>query len=158
MSFVKRWCFTLNNYTDEDKKRVKEICTTETCVFAIVGLEIGQNGTKHMQGFIHFRMRKTFKSLQKLLPGAHLEVAKGSDEENLVYCKKEDHILLEVGMPQEKNSSHHSLLDAYNLVELVVNGADLCDLLDSSEIFKIAYGKHQRLVDSLIHKKKLKNV
>ena len=122
-------------------------------MFAVIGLEVGQNGTRHMQGFVHFRNRKTFKSLKTILPGAHIEIAQGTDVENQNYCKKENNVLLEIGLPQEKHNSQHSLIDAYNLVELVVNGEDLCDLVDECDRFKLAYGRHQRFVDSLINKK-----
>ncbi len=153
MSYAKRWCFTLNNYTEEDKNRVKEFFNIETCVFAIVGLEIGQNGTPHLQGFIHLRNRKTFQSVKNMIPGAHIELAKGTDEQNEKYCKKDNDILLEIGSPAVTKDSHHSLLDAYTLVDLLVDGQDLFQLLDSSEKFQIAYGKHFRFVDSLVNKK-----
>ena len=153
MSYAKRWCFTLNNYTDEDVNHIKEVFHSQNCVFAVVGIEIGENGTPHLQGFVHLRNKKTFKSLKLILPSAHIELARGTDVENQNYCKKDNNVLLEIGLPAVSQETNHSLLDAYNLVDKVVNGEDLCDLLDSSEIFKIAYGKHQRLVDTLIHKK-----
>ena len=153
MSYAKRWCFTLNNYTEEDKKRVREAFTHEKCVFAVVGEEVGENGNEHLQGFVHFRMRKTFASVKKLIPGAHIEVARGTDEQNQVYCKKEENVLLEIGLPAEKNQSHHSLLDAYKMIDLLVDGADLFELLDSDEKYQIAYGKHYKFIDSLVNKK-----
>ncbi len=143
----------MNNYTEEDENLVKETFNNESCVFAVIGLEVGENGTKHMQGFLHFRTRRTFKSIKSILPAAHIEIARGTDIENQNYCKKENNVLLEIGVPAVTKDSQHSLLDAYHLVELVVNGQDLCDLLHSNDKFKIAYGKHQRFVDSLINKR-----
>ena len=153
MTFAKRWCFTLNNYTDEDINRVKETFNHESCVFAVIGLEVAQSGTEHMQGFVHFRNRRTFKSLKSILPGAHIEIARGTDVENQNYCKKENNILLEIGQPAVSTQTHHSLLDAYELVKLVVSGEDLCDVIDDCDRYKVAYAKHQRFVDSLITKK-----
>lgn len=153
MSYAKRWCFTLNNYSDDDIKRVKEICTTDTCVFAIVGLEVGQSGNQHMQGFIHFRVKKTFVAVKKLFPNAHIELAQGTDNQNLKYCSKENNILLNIGHPAENKSSHHSLLDAYSMVNLIVEGANLFDLLDSEERYQIAYGKHYKFIDSLVNRR-----
>lgn len=158
MSFAKRWCFTLNNYTDEDINCVREAFNNENCVFAVVGIEVGENGTPHLQGFIHLRNKKTFRSLKSILPSAHIELARGTDVENQLYCKKENNVLFEIGFPAQSQETNHSLLDAYMLVDLVVNGEDLCDLLDSSDRYKIAYGKHQRLVDSLITKKNKKRL
>lgn len=158
MAYAKRWCFTLNNYTDDDLTRVKDFLTPETCVFAIVGKEVGDSGTRHLQGFIHFRARKTFVSVHKALPGAHLEVSKGTDIENQVYCKKGGDVFVEVGVPAHKNEVNSSFVDAYRLADLVADGGDLCELVDSSDELKIAYAKHQRLVDSLIHKRRKKSM
>lgn len=133
---------------------MQDFLTDKNCVFAVVGEEVGEKGTPHLQGFLHLRTKRTFNVLHQKLPGAHIEVAKGTDLDNLYYCKKGGKVLLEVGVPPTKSHSHHSLLDGYKLAELVADGADLTDLLDSSDEFKMAYGKHQRLVDTMITRKR----
>ncbi len=159
MSLAKRWCFTLNNYTEEDKRRVEDLLTEQVCVFAVVGLEVGSvAATEHMQGFVHFRSRKTFRAMQKLLPGAHLEVARASDVENLEYCSKGGRVLLKVGTPASKTETNHSYLDAHRLAQLVVEGGDLCHLISSCDEYKAAYAKHQRFVDTMVAKKQKKTM
>lgn len=41
-NYYKRWCFTVNNYTDEDVKKICEFLTADNCQYAIVGEEIGE--------------------------------------------------------------------------------------------------------------------
>lgn len=43
----------------------------------------------HLQGYLYFKSARTFVSLQKKLPGVHLEIAKGPPSANLKYCTKE---------------------------------------------------------------------
>lgn len=55
----------------------------------VVGKEVGESGTAHLQGFIKFKEMKRLSAVKKLLPRAHWEAAKGSDQQNLDYCSKE---------------------------------------------------------------------
>lgn len=81
----RRWCFTLNNYTEED-------CVTLSTLEVksiVVGKEKGESGTEHLQGFVKFNQPKKLSGVKKILPRAHWEIAKGSDSQNLDYCSKE---------------------------------------------------------------------
>lgn len=44
----------------------------------------------HIQGYVHFKKKKAFKTVQALFTGAHLEAAAGTPAENKAYCTKED--------------------------------------------------------------------
>lgn len=49
---VKRFCFTLNNYNDDDLEKLKEYAQ-QWCQFAIIGKEIAPTtGTPHLQGYM----------------------------------------------------------------------------------------------------------
>lgn len=82
----RKWCFTVNNYTDEDLDQISSLNTQ----YLIYGRERGEEGTDHIQGFAIFRNAVTFSSLKSKLPRAHIEITKGSTEENIRYCTKED--------------------------------------------------------------------
>lgn len=100
MSRGVKWCFTLNNYTPEEELAIRNI----VCAYMIVGHEVGENGTPHLQGFIHFGVsnRKTFKTVKNLIgERAHIELAKGSIQSNIEYCKK-DGDYFEIGHPPEE--------------------------------------------------------
>jgi hypothetical protein len=55
----------------------------------IVGTEKGAEGTEHLQCYIAFVNNVRFNTFKKLVPRAHIEIAKGSSEENRVYCSKD---------------------------------------------------------------------
>lgn len=79
------WCFTLNNPTEAEVKDVQEV----VCKYVIYGEEIGEAGTPHLQGFVVFNKVQRLSGVKGLIPRAHWEVAKGSAEQNIVYCSKD---------------------------------------------------------------------
>lgn len=81
----RKWCFTLNNYSEEEVETVKEI----DCRYMVFGKEEGECGTPHLQGFIYFNCVKRMPGLKKLIPRAHFEQARGSVDQNVEYCSKE---------------------------------------------------------------------
>lgn len=96
---VKRFTLTLNNYTEEEENALYEYCE-EKAQYAIIGREVGEKGTPHLQGFINLRGRARFSAIKKICPRIHLEQAKGTDAENKKYCSKEDPEPYELGEPQ----------------------------------------------------------
>lgn len=88
------WTWTLNNYTDEEKEELKDLGESGTVRYMVYGFEeSASNGTPHVQGFIYFSHAKTFRSVQKLIPRAHLERSAGSPEQNRTYCTKDGNFL-----------------------------------------------------------------
>lgn len=83
----RKWCFTLNNY--EQKQMEQIIGTLERQGDYVIGEEKGAKGTPHLQGYLEFKNPRSFKSIQKLLPKAHIEKAKGNRKQNFIYCTKE---------------------------------------------------------------------
>lgn len=83
----RRFCFTLNNYTEEDITRLRNWKTSSK--YMILGYEVAPTtGTPHIQGYVNFKNAKTFSSIKKSFPKIHLEPAKGTDEDNQKYCSK----------------------------------------------------------------------
>lgn len=84
-----RWCFTLNNYTEEELGPLRESLTSEAR-YAVFGQEVGEGGTPHLQGYVAFRKPKRFNAVKKVVcQRAHLEVAKGDEASNFIYCSKD---------------------------------------------------------------------
>lgn len=82
----KNYCFTLNNYTDDDEKRLEEL----ECSYLVYGRELAPTtGTPHLQGYIQFAKRVDASKLRKLLLW-HIEVAKGTAQQNRDYCTKSE--------------------------------------------------------------------
>lgn len=84
----KNWCFTLNNYSDEEYSRLCEHFR-DRCKYFIIGKEVGDKGTPHLQGYCQFKERHYLSSIKdKYSTRAHWEAAKGTGDNNRVYCSK----------------------------------------------------------------------
>nr|WPR18665.1 MAG: replication polyprotein [Chemarfal virus 53] len=80
------WCFTLNNYSEEEYQR----CIDVMCQYIIVGKEVGASGTPHLQGYIHYSTSVPMSRVKKdLSQRAHVEKRFGSVLQAVEYCKKE---------------------------------------------------------------------
>lgn len=80
------YCLTINNYTDKERQFA---CEYGPCEYIIVGDEIGKEGTRHLQIYFRLKNAKSFSKVKKEFPRAHIEIAKGSDEQNRAYCSKQ---------------------------------------------------------------------
>ncbi len=80
------WCYTLNNYNDDDLAKLGEMVSE----YHVYGRERGDSGTPHLQGYVHFRNAKSFSRVKRLLGGsAHLEQRQGTAGQAIAYCKKD---------------------------------------------------------------------
>lgn len=100
MSRGKRWCFTINNYTEADIERLRGL----DYEYLIFGKEEGeQEHTPHLQGFVVLKNRKTFNSVKKMIgEQAHIELARGSNAEASDYCKKDGNFTELGELPPER--------------------------------------------------------
>lgn len=94
---AKRWCFTINNPTEDDTGLL--IGTAADGPQAALGHveymifqeERGENGTLHWQGFLILKERHEMSWLKRNInPRAHWEVARGTNEQARDYCRKDD--------------------------------------------------------------------
>lgn len=97
-----RWIFTLNNYTPADMAAF--VALEPDVLYGIVGEECGESGTRHMQAYLHFKKRMYLSGVSKIFPRAHWAIAKGTEQENWVYCSKET-VYTEIGVRQDKARS-----------------------------------------------------
>jgi len=108
MSQAKNWCFTLNNYTDEEYTGILSKLGDTTKYF-IVGKEVGDSGTPHLQGYCQFKKQYRLTQVKNLIGGrAHLEVAKGNGSHNRVYCSKGNDYYEHGETPPERNANKKS--------------------------------------------------
>lgn len=79
------FCFTWNNYTEEDMMFVQSLDIT----YGVFGREIcPTTGTPHIQGYIYYKNPRYYSAVKKRLEGAHVDIAKGDHEDNYKYCTK----------------------------------------------------------------------
>lgn len=83
-----RWCLTKNNPTNEVKLAFAQVFNSDDVKYGIIGREVGEQGTPHLQCFIIFKRTKRFNAVLRLFPGSHLESARGTSEQNRAYCEK----------------------------------------------------------------------
>lgn len=85
---VRHFCFTLNNYDEEEYTSVCNYFEAEA-KYWIIGKEAGESGTPHLQGYASLKRRSTFNVIRdKLGRRAHIESARGTSRQNREYCSK----------------------------------------------------------------------
>ena len=100
MSQGKNWCFTLNNPVQSDHEDLAVV----DCKYLIYGDELAPStGTPHLQGYIVFKTNKRLAAVKAVMPPRiHLELARGSTEQNVQYCTKDGWITERGERPQSK--------------------------------------------------------
>lgn len=87
MSVLRCVCFTINNYTIDDFIRLAGL----DCRYLIVGAEVAETGTRHLQGYVEFGKSIRFKKIKELLGDrAHIEQRRGTQDQAARYCRKDD--------------------------------------------------------------------
>lgn len=157
---AKRWCFTLNNPTNDEIDGLIRWATTNPA-YLIFGREVGDNGTPHLQGFFLLKRRRRLSQC-KQLPGlsrAHFEIARGSTNQAISYCKK-DGDFQEFGecpvVGQGKRSEFEQLKEWCKALTTMPSERDLADAFPSlygrypKACFKFVelFGPSPRLVES----------
>lgn len=123
-----RFVFTLNNYNEVEINLIK----TAPVKWLIFGKEIGSNGTPHLQGACVIGKQVAFSTV-KTWPGfgrCHIEKMRGTVQESVTYCTKEDSNFVEIGERPLPNGKQTGLTNA---VSRVREGARLADLAQDDE-------------------------
>ncbi len=98
MTRARSYCFTLNNYTEEDHDFLLQLCP-DVAKYIILGRETAGSGTPHLQGYVHWRNGRTLNGLTGYLDGRiHWEIRRGTHAQAITYCKK-DGVFEEKGTP-----------------------------------------------------------
>lgn len=92
---VKRWCATLNNFTEEEYGSVKQLTEKVPALqWLIAGREYGTElGTLHLQMYMVFKRSVRFEFVRNIFPRAHWEPAKASHKANYEYCTKDGDVI-----------------------------------------------------------------
>lgn len=107
-----RWCFTLNNYTDEEFEHLKIICGNDTIVkYAVIGREVGDSGTPHLQGFVILARSQRLSYMRDVFsPRGHYEAARSVNAIAREYCIK-DGAFVEFGRLPSAGGARNDLID-----------------------------------------------
>lgn len=89
----KRWCFTLNNPTEEERNYLSTLIqdltslSTMKLTYLLYGREV--KSTPHLQGYLEVSSKTSLSTMKKFLVRAHWEKAKGTPKQASEYCKKD---------------------------------------------------------------------
>lgn len=147
------YCFTINNPNLVEEHILKEWDSKKAPmpIYMIVGEEVGEKGTPHYQGYIHFKNAIEFNTLKKILVRAHIEVAKGSPEQNRTYCTKEGKILVEMG---ELPKGQGCRTDLNKIKDNIVNGDKVDNIIMETPMVYHQYGRTLNKIEDLCMRKK----
>jgi len=56
--------------------------------YIIYGVEKGEKGTPHFQGYIELQKRVAFDVVKRAINNSHIESRRGSQQQAIEYCKK----------------------------------------------------------------------
>lgn len=111
----KYFCFTLNNYTEEELQLLTTLGNTlpQPLVYIGYGKEVGgEEKTPHLQGYLELSQRKGLRYI-KGLPGlarSHVEKRQGTQDQAVTYCQK-DGDYVSFGTLTEDNSGQRTDLE-----------------------------------------------
>lgn len=83
----KNWVFTWNNYDNGTLEHLYNRLEQDANKY-VIGKEVGESGTPHIQGWVVFKVRKRPIEWAKI-PGIHWERQVGTDEQASEYCMKD---------------------------------------------------------------------
>jgi len=92
MAGSRRWCWTLNNYQDDELETVRNLYdrNRDLVRYLVYGFEVGESGTPHLQGFVVFKVPVRLERAKRLVGArCHFESARGTNQQASNYCKKE---------------------------------------------------------------------
>lgn len=102
--------------------------------------EAPETKRRHWQGYMRFSAGKSLSAVRRIIPGAHFEVARGTEEENISYCSK---AATRIRGPYEfgRRASPGKRKDIDEVKEIVVGGGNMrevCTIARSYQSIKVA--------------------
>jgi len=130
--------FTCNNYTEDQYKYILGLPIFK---YLIVGKEIGEQGTPHLQCYAILQARTRAKKLYNILKGCHIEARRGTHRQAADYCKK-DADFVELGNEPEQGKR----TDLEEVAEKISIGVDTTTI---AKEFPTTYIKYYRGIEQL---------
>jgi hypothetical protein len=113
----KRWCFTINNPTEEEKQKIIQLPSNPNVEFIIAEIEHETEGTCHIQGYIEYKNRIRINQIKSLLsPRSHVEAAVADRTQNITYCSKENNVIIQYTKEPQQSGSHDYWGDLYRYI------------------------------------------
>lgn len=122
------WHLCVNNPTEEDRDMYVRLSEKKTTVYMIAADEVGEQGTHHFQGYVHFKDGRTQRAVLKDLKGrGYVKPAIASAENNTKYCEKQGQVFIRVGVLPKQGTRN----DIKAVVEAVQRGDTMTEIIES---------------------------
>lgn len=133
----KNFCFTLNNYTDQD---IADLLDLESN-YIIFSKEIAPTtGTPHLQGYIQVDRQTTIKALSKKMKRCAIFIAKGTAQENQTYIRKNNNQEVQ---EQGTVTFQGNRTDLETIRDLVIQGTSMSTICRSCTTFQgLRFAEH----------------
>ena len=130
----RKWLITINNPLDKEydhKRIITEIKKLKSCVYYCMSDEVGgKEKTHHTHVYLACKSGVRFSTIKNRFPVAHIEMARGTSEQNRDYVFKQGKYEKEKGntkiagteeehgvMPIERQGSRNDLNDLYDMIK-----------------------------------------
>lgn len=101
-----RWCYTLNNPSEDESLHIQQLGSSHGIVYHIFGREVGESGTPHLQGFVIFGTRKSLACVKSIISARlHLETTRATNQAASDYCKKDGDYVVYGTMPVDSRGN-----------------------------------------------------
>lgn len=145
----RNFVFTWNNYPEDSRSKLTDLRPKYFCYQR----EIGESRTKHLQGVICFENARAFSSVARSIRGWHIEIMRGTIDQAIAYCTKEETRDPDSGEPEAfgtrprnaGRSGGRSDIDA--VAEQIAEGGSVEEI---SSLFGGEFIKYHRGIERLI--------
>lgn len=136
----RHWCFTLNNPTEAEKAAL--VALADSVNVLVIGEEIGECGTPHLQGHIGFSGPKRFSAVKSVL-GDRCHIEKSADpKRSILYCRKDGRLLVD-----KDDRKQGARTDLDSVFELARSG---CGIREIVEQYPREYIKYHGGIDKCV--------
>lgn len=135
---VRHIVFTLNNPEEGDIAKIQSV---DIFTYGVIGKEVGESGTPHLQGYLQLAKQTRISSVTKALTKAvgkapHTEAARGTAKQASDYCKK-DGDYVEWGEMNYKGKRN----DIKAAVDMIESGASKYEVLKAHTETYVRYSR-----------------
>lgn len=140
----RRWCVTLNNYTDQEYNAIEEAARTDRFVYCVIGKEVGESGTPHLQIFAVFFNNQSLARVKDVFGvRSHCERANGTSIQAATYCKKDNNYVEFGNLPTNQGKRN----DLDDFVEWVRGRDTRPSSKDVANLFPTIFIKYPRVME-----------
>lgn len=124
----KYWCFTVNNYTDDELTDLTLLGETTDVDYLVIGKEVGDGGTPHLQCYVEVPTRCRLSGIRRLVSSrAHFEPRKGTALQAAEYCKKDGTFVEFGGLSQPQRGRR---TDLEEIKEMLDSGSSMLSVAE----------------------------